>query len=329
MDNRKSRKLKKITRQEMIFEVADFYESQFVSEPKAPEKDGLVWRRTLISKPDSAKDCPWEKLDSYDWVSLLYRHPQFVKQCDLLSLDPLHLVHLISKYPEWITRFDLNEMDGVFLPYLALAVPENANNIPWENAKYFSDCVNTGREDARICRFYHYKIGWQNLLVKYPQYADFLGDWHIFDCGNSFSDHWRILLEKQPAFRSKCDCLHLTDEHSAAYYMEDTYRFYCSAPLFDFNKEYHLPDTVCSEVKTFFDDYAWIEKTFLSNPMNCYDIADITDWVELLRYRPQLASWCDLKRFNGCLWSSVNCCSGRLLNYMSSSDVIEEISCGI
>lgn len=113
MKNNKLNKLNKINVREMRDGEFDYF-NQHPVKSCAPDEDGLFWRRTLLGAPDAASECPWEKLDSYDWVSLLYRHPQFAEKCDLLSLDSLHLVHLLSKYPQWITQFDLNKMDGAF-----------------------------------------------------------------------------------------------------------------------------------------------------------------------------------------------------------------------
>lgn len=175
-------------------------------------------------------------------------------------------------------------------------------------------------------------MGWLILLSEYPQYADFLGNWHIFDDDNYFSADWCILLEKQPAFKDKCDCLHLKNDKSATYYLEYLgywdYVFW-SAPLFDFKRKYHSQDHYRADANLFFNDYKWLEEIFLNNPKHCYDIADSYDWCNLLCRRPQLASWCDWKNFSGFCWFSLNSSNGRILNhYQTSTDVRREMKYG-
>lgn len=280
----------------------------------------------MIGKPEAAAECPWEKFDTYDWVSLLYRHPQFVDQCDLYSLDPLHLVHLLSKYPQWYTRCDLNKLDGAFLPYLASASPETAPFIPWEKTTHFLHSFKADKspELKKQRRFLHYKMGRLNLLSKKPQFADYLNDWHIFDSeGDCFSEYWKILLEKQPSFKEKCGCLHWTDNN--VYQSISLRYFHWSAVLFDFEQKYCFtaPADVDNGNPT---DYTWAERIFTYDTRHCSDIVDGCNWVDLLCHRPQLASWCDWKKFTGCHWDLLNVCTGRILNhYQTSEDLICEI----
>ena len=51
--------------------------SQFIDDCPWGKLDGWDWVKLLSKQPQLSKFCHWKKLDDYDWVTLLSFQPQF------------------------------------------------------------------------------------------------------------------------------------------------------------------------------------------------------------------------------------------------------------
>jgi len=97
-------------------------------------------------------DCPWEKLDEYDWSILLSKQPQLLNLCSLENLDGWHWAYILSKHPKYSNMCSWEKLDGGDWRYLLTRQPQFFEFCKWEK-------LNNN--------------DWKYLLIHQPQFETF------------------------------------------------------------------------------------------------------------------------------------------------------------
>ena len=146
------------------------------------------WALRVAAFPERFADrCPWQKLNSENWIQILTFQPQFADKCDFSKFDGRNWAALLPESPEFAEQCPFEIFDGNDWETLLSNQPDFAERCDWEKL--------TGQN-------------WSMLLHLYPEWAE------KFNCPfEKFSSwDWAELLDHFPQFIDKCDITKLNGD---------------------------------------------------------------------------------------------------------------------
>ena len=82
-----------------------------------------------------AKNCPWEKLNGWDWGSLLRLQPRFARYCDWEKLNAYDWYDILSEQSQLAKYCNLEKLDSRDRRWLLREYPYLAKYMPSELGK--------------------------------------------------------------------------------------------------------------------------------------------------------------------------------------------------
>ena len=259
---------------------------------------GALWRQLLLSQPQFADKCDWEKLEGSDlsellkgcpqlsvhcnmgklsgrdWVSLLIVRPEFSTKCDWSQLDGHHWADLLAQQPQFYECCEWDKLNGENWAALLREQPQFAYKCDWEKLYSCSPEIVPYRwEDIRWedpdCTIDQCQLFcWAYLLAAQPQFAGKC-DW-----GRLSGKEWAMLLRWLPQYADKCDWDKMYERTTVKVEFE---RGCCEGECKDCGNQ-----VVC-------------RRGYYEEPICC--------WRVLLPLQPQFADKCDWSRLDGEAWS--------------------------
>lgn len=263
---------------------------------------------SLCSAPENApagkKWCA--DLSGYDWVKILNANPasQLVSLCHWDKLNGNDWTKLLSAHPDfavYCSNWDL--LSGNNWAELLVSQPSLAEHCRWDSLYdgNWAELLRHRPQFAEHCRLDRLSgNGWSVFLRIHPEYADQC-KWQEFNSRN-----WTDLLRSKPQFIDRCPCNMISGDHLG--------------DLLGRQPQLH----------TWFPDWEKMNPISIAlllarHPEIATEerlaLLDATAWTVLLRHVPEMAEYCDWKKFNSTHWMSVFSHDPHLIRFWNPADL--------